>query len=414
MISCKECETLNSLDSAFCKKCGKPLAQEDSLDAREKLEKQLHEGFDLFHHGRTDEAALLAESSLASDPTNLRALSLRGMILERKGLIAEALETYETIVARDPNAALERMKLQTLRGALDAKGFGAPQANKKLALIVAACAVLVVTSLSALAAITLLGNRRADTETSMTPNQPVYKADTFAGGEQATQTIKEKASSDQPGSQAPAPGSAPQSSPPAQQTLQGELPANSALPKPSNSESTQISPLDPLKGAQIQQLPANIQSSSPAVQNTAAPTQTQPDPDPSAVVPKDERPPEPQPVVDIKLSNGEQGSASEMGIDRNGVEAMVRSATGQFMVGNYQAAAGTYARALNAGADPALINQHLGQCYEHLGRNSDAIDAYSKAIAASLDSISRGKGNKARLTAVLESSRQALKNLQGG
>ncbi|MEA2554412.1 MAG: hypothetical protein QOJ65_2588, partial [Fimbriimonadaceae bacterium] len=67
-----------------------------------------------------------------------------------------------------------------------------------------------------------------------------------------------------------------------------------------------------------------------------------------------------------------------------------------------------------AGADPSLINQRIGQCYERLGRTSDAKEAYSRAITALETAIAGGRGNKERLLAALDSSKQALKNLQGG
>ncbi len=406
MISCKECATLNSLDSGFCKKCGKALAQEDAIDARDKLEKHLDQAFELFHHGRTDEAALLTETALASDPTSLRALSLRGMILERKGLIVEALETYEMIVARDPNAALERMKIQTLRGVLDVRRFAAPQANRKVAMVIAACTMLVIV---ALAAVLISSNRRPAEVAVETPVKQSV-GDTFgstvpasAGVKQTPADTDRNATKDQ---QTPtqAQSSAPNQTPPTNTT---------SLPKAA-AEGTLISPLDPLKGAQIQQLPAANQIPA-ATTGTQSQPPTKGDPDPSAVTQKtQQKQPDPPAIVDIKLSSGDPTPGSDSAIDRNGIDALVRSAKGQFMEGNYQAAAGTYARALGAGADPALINQRLGQCYEHLGRNSDAIDAYSKAIAASENAINKGKGDRVQMGSILASSRQALKNLQGG
>ena len=406
MISCKECATLNSLDSAFCKKCGKALAQEDAIDAREKLDKQLDQAFELFHHGRTDEAALLTETALASDPTCLRALSLRGMILERKGLIVEALETYEMIVARDPNAALERMKIQTLRGVLDVRRFAAPQANRTVAMVIAGCTMLLVV---AIVAILITSNRRPAEVAMETPVKQTV-GDTFGSTTPGSAAVKQPpATTDQSGAKDQQAPTQTQSSP-ANQTLQTNA---TALPK-ATPEGALMPPVDPLKGAQIQQLPATNPTpaaSSPA--NSQPPTQA--DPDPSAVTQTtQQKPTEPPAIVDIKLSSGEPAQGADGGMDKNGIDALVRSAKGQFLVGNYQAAAGTYARALSAGADPALVNQRLGQCYEHLGRNSDAIDAYSKAIAASENAINKGKGDKAQLGSILASSRQALKNLQGG
>lgn len=401
MISCKECATLNSLDSAFCKKCGKALAKEDALDAREKMEKQLDQGYELLHHGRTDEAALLAETALASDPTCLRALSLRAMVLERKGLIVEALETYETIVARDPNAALERMKVQTLRGVLDVRSFSPPQGNRRLAMGIAACTMIAIVALAAALISRGQGTAAVAVET---PVKQTY-GDTFAANLQAAPAKK---AVDEAGKESGT------QTPQTTQTPQSSTPESSPLQKPSG-QGTLLSPIDPLKGAQIQQLPA----AGPTIQAPNAPTTSQSapqsDPEPSATTPAaPQKPADPPAIVDIKLSNGEPSSGSDSAINPNGLDALIRSARGQFIVGNYQAAAGTYARALSAGANPAVVNQRLGQCYEHLGRNSDAIDAYSKAIQASESAMSKGRGDKTQLASVLDASRQALKNLQGG
>jgi hypothetical protein len=192
------------------------------------------------------------------------------------------------------------------------------------------------------------------------------------------------------------------------------------LPNPSLSgplDGTQ--PVNPLANPEIKAIQPDSQQAVPANSsnaNVGAPKDNQQDPDPSAVTtiakPPDSQ--DPPPVVDIKLSDPTQTQGSDMAINANGLDAMVRSARGQYQVGNYQTAANTYERALKAGADPATVNQRLGQCYEKLGRNSDAADAYSRAIAALQNQINGGKGNKDRLLAALDSSRQALKNLQGG
>jgi tetratricopeptide (TPR) repeat protein len=117
--------------------------------------------------------------------------------------------------------------------------------------------------------------------------------------------------------------------------------------------------------------------------------------------------------VDIKLSQ-DQPRNTDGGIDANGLEALVRTAKGQYQIGNYQAAAATYENALRAGADPAMTNQRLGQCYERLGQTSEAKAAYGRAIAAIQAEINGRKGNKDQLLAALDTSQQALKNLQGG
>lgn len=423
MISCKDCATPNSLDSAFCKKCGKPLAQEEAIDARETVEKQLDHGFELFHHGRTDEAWLNVESCLLADPENLRALSLKGLILERRGLIYEALECYEAIVAKNPKAALERMKMQTLRGMLDSRRYQ-PDQSKRLALGIAVCVALLIVSIAGAIAV----SRRDQTPTVAT-NQPQttpsYSVDSsFGQGDRETNAKKAATEANQNQDDQQDPSGAdtqPDTSQPDQQPARLKInpsPLNGALPDPSqtNSAGQDFKPVNPLDHAQIQ--PLQTQTDPGASTNNgnvgAGSNSNQSDPDPSTVNPADSKPSGPPPVVDIKLSDDQPPKESDLAIDANGIEAMVRTARGQYQVGNYQAAAATYERALSAGADPALTNQRLAQCYERLGRTSEAKSAYGKAIAAIQNQINGGRGNKDRLMAALNSSQQALKNLQGG
>jgi tetratricopeptide (TPR) repeat protein len=420
MISCKECATLNSIDSAFCKKCGKALAQEEALDARESLEKQLDHGFQLFHHGRTDEAWLNVESCLIADPENLRALSLKGLILERRGLILEALECHETIVAKDPNAALERMKVQTLRGLLDARKYQAPTTDKRLALAIAVCVTLLVISVAG--AFALSRNPQPSHVAMNQPETPTYKVESFpqtknpqTAAKQSQEETEGPATTDD-GTERPA---ALQPQPNERRTA--ATPLNGTLPDPTRtiSEGGQdFKPVDPLANAQIQPLQTQQAVSAATTNgNVGGPTSGSQsnDPDPSAVDPADTKPSRPPQVIDIKLSPNQAPTRSnEPAIDANGIEAMVRTARGLYQVGSYQSAASTYEKALSAGADPAMTNQRLAQCYERLGRTGDAKVAYGRAINAIQDQINGGRGNKDRLLAALNSSQQALKNLQGG
>lgn len=421
MISCKECATLNSIDSAFCKKCGKPLAQEEAIDAREELDKQLDHGFELFHHGRTDEAWLNVESCLLADPQNIRALSLKGLILERRGLILDAIECYESIVAKDPNAALERMKLQTLRALLDSRKAEDPAKHRRLALGIAVCTGLLVI---AIVGAIVVSRSQPPAVVTTQDGKPKYTVDSFTSNDRA-QALKQADQSDQQTSESSTQDQTASQKDNAQTSDAGRAklggPISGQLPNPANDSGQdaagQFKPVNPLDHAEIKPIPSSADQAiaSPTNNNVGGPAnsaQTK-DPDPSAVSPTDNQPPKRPAVVDIQLSHG-QANDSDLAIDSNGVEAMVRTARGQYQVGNYEAAASTYERALSAGADPALTNQRLAQCYERLGRNSEAKDAYGKAITAIQNQINLGKGNKDRLMAALNSSQQALKNLQGG
>src|SRR5687768_2587278 len=104
MVACTKCESMNSLDSVFCKKCGGALPEEELQVSRQKLDELLKEGFSIFNEGRTEEAMMVAESVIMSNPTSSAAHSLKGMCHERKGEFGEALESYERVVELNPDS----------------------------------------------------------------------------------------------------------------------------------------------------------------------------------------------------------------------------------------------------------------------------------------------------------------------
>src|SRR5689334_20050982 len=115
MVSCQQCKTPNSLDSAFCKKCGATLSQEDISIAADKLVAMIADGNKLFAEGRTDDAMMVAETAVASNPSSAAALSLKGMCYERKGQLAEALECFERVVELNPDSTLDKLKVNDLK-----------------------------------------------------------------------------------------------------------------------------------------------------------------------------------------------------------------------------------------------------------------------------------------------------------
>jgi hypothetical protein len=133
------------------------------------------------------------------------------------------------------------------------------------------------------------------------------------------------------------------------------------------------------------------------------------DPTPREEVTKDSqaKPSDPG-IVEISISKGNPAG----GTLGNGKEALIHTARNQFQLGNNDAAARTYSRALRSGADQGSTNQRLGQCYERLGQTSEAIEAYQRAAAAYEADLKAG-GDNPRVSAALESCRQAIKVLQG-
>src|SRR5688500_14305696 len=98
MVACIQCQSVNSLDGVFCKKCGTALPEAELEAARTKLAELTKEGYNIFNENRIEEASMVAESALLSDPGSIQALTLKGMCLERLGSTAEALEYFERVV----------------------------------------------------------------------------------------------------------------------------------------------------------------------------------------------------------------------------------------------------------------------------------------------------------------------------
>ena len=177
MVRCPDCETPNSVDSKFCRFCGAPLPEEERIDAQVKLNELIAEGNKLFNEGRTDEALLIAESAISSSPNDTRALSLKGMCLERAGYLADALELYERVVELNPDSPLDKIKVTHVRNRLAAKAAEVPPPNRRIALIGASAAIVFVMAVGSIIAAGASGS---------TPKTASLKNDTVSDGSQVT------------------------------------------------------------------------------------------------------------------------------------------------------------------------------------------------------------------------------------
>jgi tetratricopeptide (TPR) repeat protein len=88
----------------------------------------------------------------------------------------------------------------------------------------------------------------------------------------------------------------------------------------------------------------------------------------------------------------------------------MKAAQEQYLVGQFAKAASLYEQALRAGGDPGRVNQRIGQCYERLGKTSEAIAAYTRAEANLQSAVNSGR-TSAKPT--LEAVQRALRNLRG-
>lgn len=451
MVSCKHCSTQNSLDSTFCKRCGTSIEEAALADAQTKLDGLIEEGNALFNQGRTEEAMAVAEACVLSNPSSVPALSLKTLCHERRGEIAEALECADRIVDLNPDSELDKIKRNALRTRLQVD-LRVPEApDRRVALVGAVSAVVLVACLGV--GIARITSR--PTENALVRNDPVVNQNLGAGlnpGANLGLTNQNLG-----GNSAANPNQAPQNANP--QPTNGES-ARQQQPgvgdEPPlgnrNNERRASSPFGDIKlptapgelpdasdGSGVAPVllnPGNLdieRSDRGSNTNTIArpnPPKTVTNggdgPDPGNIttpVPqKTQEEPTEDPMKGIEIQvrsgggNGNSGRApgGPAPLGGNGLEMLQRVGTEQYQLGNYAAAARSYEQAVSAGGDAIVLNQRIGQSYSRLGRNSEAAEAYRRCIAACDAAIASGRGNRGRQESVKATAEQALKVLQGG
>jgi tetratricopeptide (TPR) repeat protein len=411
MVSCKHCATQNSLDSAFCKKCGTVIPTEQARAANDRLERAVADGFKAFNAGRVDEAMHVAEQAVAENPTSTTALSLKAMCHERRGEISEALDCHERILELDPESMIDKIKVNDLRNILVTSTSAAAVPDRRFAIMGAVAAFVLVASIGVLfakgtgeptVAQAQTGQvGAADPATRFDPGATNPQVQTPPGAANTVQTKQEPAVTQQ------------QQQPDAQQTPQetATLPKYTApsngpqLPNPVGNSPFQ-GQIGPFR-ITPDQIPTTPKSQPAARTSDPEP---QPETQPQQPQPKPEAPG----IMEIKIvGKGGSANTNEPGAEANGPTALVRTARYKYQTGDYAGAALNFERALRAGADPGSINQRLGDCYAKLGRNGEAASAYNRAIDSLQAQISSGRGDRDRLAAALDSCRQAVKVLGG-
>jgi tetratricopeptide (TPR) repeat protein len=123
---CPNCSTANAESHKFCHECGRPiappaaaptdgkaavLARPDEAAQALKLVEQAFEDYDA---GRYEDALASCQAALVLDPTGSTAHSLLGMIYERQGKTAEAVQHYQMVLAASPGSVADSVKLDEL------------------------------------------------------------------------------------------------------------------------------------------------------------------------------------------------------------------------------------------------------------------------------------------------------------
>lgn len=437
MVLCEHCDSKNSLDSTFCKGCGREISDQAREAAREENNRLIAEGYSMLGEGRTDEAELIAKSVLEADESVLGAWSLLGMVYERKGEWLGALECYERVLQKNPDSALDKIKVTQLKASLQKSMAPESQPNRKLALASAAAAVVFMGLVGVIVATTL-------TKPVAAQDNPAQKQ--MVNNNVPTQNIGDISGFQQPNAQAKN-----------TQAQNENLDLNGGVPPIRNNQEQPESNLvasnqgssNNFRGSRNFELPASRNGSLSSLPSTGRGNIPLPDDEssyrPVSVDPnalglqaRDENEPKPdrnEPQEDTNAQNNNsnnnvdennqpekknrgvivitphQGGGNNGNSDENEVEVVLKTAREKRMTGQYAEAAKSYERARSLGRDNGQVNQSLGMIYEKLNRKSEALAAYQRALPKLEADVRAGKPGAKQ---ALESTKQAIKNLNGG
>jgi tetratricopeptide (TPR) repeat protein len=400
MISCKHCQTQNGLDAKFCKNCGQALPDDQLQEAVQKHEQMVSEGYTLFNAGRTEDAMTIALAAVSENPNSSNAQSLLGMCYERTGQLTEALECFERVLAQNPDSALDRIKVTQLRHALTNHLRTDNRKQNRWALAASATIVLVIIAFGIF--VSSHSTQRAVADNIQPSAINPIETKPFPGVVQSV-----------PPATQPVPNSNVVTTPTPSPTPEPELPRAAAKTKePTDTDNSDaIPPVTPsAPGLNLN----NALSVTPEkTNNTVDPQPTTetahtPQPDPVPATPKDD-----PGVIEIQVSHSSHTTERAGEPTGNQLQALMKTAREQFLLGRYDSSSRSYEQALRAGGDSAIINQRLGMCYEKTGKSSDAVAAYGRAASAFESALNSGQGDSKRLKSGLDSCRQAIKLLKG-
>jgi hypothetical protein len=374
MVACPKCVINNTLDSAFCKKCGAVLPISMIEEEQEKLKEIVTKGMDSYQNGNLDEAMAIAEHSILTNPSYGEAYALKGLIHERKGAYAEALDAYETVVALNPDSTIDKIKLNQLRNAFAQRQAGEPKVDRKGAALIALGVTAACLAIGGISYGIMQTSKETKSNLALTNSPISQKQDYVAGRGNETQpgvTVNPTQKGPTPNGEVNALG--PDGNP------QIDSSPRTNTSRRSNFENTGpleidggSAPRGPIDRNPPPTLPPEKGGTKPVV--TKTPPTTPPDD-------TQDPPPTPGGTIDISISRPSQKSGSQTPDN-------------------------------NQSASSGKSYQRQGMANQRNGKTAQAREAYLKAIDAFQKEIDSGKGDKDAAIAGMNSSKQALKNLK--
>lgn len=417
-MRCSDCNTINDADGRFCKQCGKPLSRGTGVtlaQLEEQIEGLIREALRLYEQARFDEALLPCEGVLVLDKENVTALSLKGLIHEKRGEITLAIEAFEKVVLLNPLSVADRAKLNALKSNHHHPDLShITQAKRSIWMQLLPTAV----AMSAAAALLLFGLwytfRLAGTNTQATGNP---SAPLNPQSETAWNTnIK------QPGVTPHGQGEASVVQPPATVT---PIPENRWTDNQSPNSGSILPPLSvdpsrlalmpesntpPKANGTIPTLPSNTRTSNSSL---PAPPNTNQQDDGTIVMPDvnlDKKPEPDKGVYDIQVTRRDgkpAGSGGGSNTRPTDVNSLLQTAQQQQLAGNYRQAITTYERAAPNLQYPGELYQQIAICYYRLGEKGNARHYYQLAIEK-LQAQIQVNYETARARAALQACQQGL------
>jgi tetratricopeptide (TPR) repeat protein len=382
MVACPKCVINNTLDSAFCKKCGAVLPISMIEEEQEKLKEIVSKGMESFQHGNLDEAMAVAEHSILTNPSYGEAYALKGLVHERKGQYAEALDSYETVVALNPDSTMDKIKLNQLRNAFATRQAGEPKMDRKGALLTASAVAIACLAIGGISYGIMTSTK--ETKQNLAAKNSSLSNTALLVNQANNSPSNPPPTSVDPNRQNPQPGDVgavgqTDSAPPADTAPRTASRRTGGGNRENfgNGDVEVVTPRGPVGPAQ----------------GTLPPSQGREKPKNDPIDPA----PNPQNGSDKSIDPPVKADTSTMEVSISHTGNSSNGSKGSDGTGS---------------SSSGKAFQRQAQQNQRSGKTAQARDAYQKAIDAYQKEIDSGKGDKDAAAAGINSSKQALKNLK--